>query len=181
MTDSPVTVFLGTPFGEAVAITGSLLIAASLFVWAGRLGQLDRWKVVISSAAVGIVVALLNVILGSAGIWRSASYLLPLVILGVSYLLMPMFLCALLLIGYRWLSRHTGIASQLYGLLLVAVFPLIILGDRWALGRGYIAFGEGYYNEWIDAAIGVALLTLPVLLYETLHRAKLRPPSRTMT
>ena len=34
---------------------------------------------------------------------------------------------------------------------------------------GYLAFGAGY-TVWLDAVVGVALLSLPVLLYEAQRR-----------
>ena len=48
-----------------------------------------------------------------------------------------------------------------------------MIADSLALESGYLAFGAGY-TVWMDALVGVVLLSLPVLLYEALRRRQER-------
>jgi hypothetical protein len=81
---------------------------------------------------------------------------------------------ALLLMGYRWLVRHTRYPALVYGaVLLFVAAPLLVIGDSLAIESGYLAFGAGY-TVWLDAVVGVALLSLPVLLYEAQRRRQER-------
>ena len=48
-----------------------------------------------------------------------------------------------------------------------------MIGDSLAIESGYLAFGAGY-TVWLDAVVGVALLSLPVLLYEAQRRRQER-------
>lgn len=81
---------------------------------------------------------------------------------------------ALLLMGYRWLTRHLRHPALVYGAVVLAVFaPLIVVADEQAIESGYIALGRGY-TVWMDALLGVALFWLPVLLYEGLRHSQKR-------
>ena len=76
----------------------------------------------------------------------------------------------LVLSGYRWLARRSRRARLIYGLLLlVVVAPLILVADTVALSRHYLGFGHGY-TIWMDAAVGVVILALPVIAFELLQR-----------
>lgn len=163
------TEFLRTAPGGTAVVVAALLSYGGLLAWARRPGHADRGAVVVSATALGLLVALLNLVLGTAGVWQSTSYSLPLVVLAAAYLLMPAVLCALLLMGYRWLAGRTRRPALLYGAILLAVVgPLIVLLDDWAIERGYLATGGGY-TVWMDALVGVALLWFPALLYEGLR------------
>jgi len=125
---------------------------------------------VLSATALGLLVALLNLVLGAAGVWQSPNYSLPLVVLAAYYLLMPSVLSAILLMGYCWLAGRTPRPLLLYGAIVLAVVgPLVFVLDEWAIERGYIVLGRGYM-VWMDALVGVALLWMPALLYEGLRR-----------
>jgi len=166
--------FLHSPLGGAAVVVGAVLACAGLLVWPRRPGDAGRSTVVLSASALGVCVAGLNLILGSAGVWQSCSYRLPLIVLAAMYLLLPIVFFALLLMGYRWLAGHTRYPALVYGaVLLVVVAPLIVIADSLALESGYLAFGTGY-TVWMDALVGVVLLALPVLLYEALRRRQER-------
>jgi hypothetical protein len=53
------------------------------------------------------------------------------------------------------------------------VDPAIVIADSLAMESGYLALGAGY-TVWMDALVGVALLSLPVLVYEALRRRQER-------
>jgi hypothetical protein len=162
--------FLHSPLGGAAVVVGAVLAVAGLLAWARRPGDAGRGAVVLSASALGVCVGGLNLVLGTAGVWQACSYRLPLVVLAAMYLLLPIAFGALLLMGYRWLRRHTRYPALVYGaVLIVGVAPLIVIADSLALESGYLAFGPGY-TIWMDALVGVALLSLPVLLYEALRR-----------
>ncbi len=162
--------FLHSPLSGAAVVVGAVLACAGLLVWTRRPGDAGRSAVVLSATALGVCVAGLNLVLGASGVWQACSYRLSLIVLAAMYLLVPIVLSALLLIGYRWLARHTRYPALVYGaLLLVLVAPLIVIADSLALESGYLAFGAGY-TVWMDALVGVALLALPVVLYEALRR-----------
>jgi hypothetical protein len=161
--------FLQSPIGGATVVVGAVLAVAAILVWARRPGAAGRSSVVLAATALGVSVGGLNLVLGAAGVWQSCSYRLPLFVLAALYVLMPMVLAALLLTGYRWLAGRIRYAPLVYGaLLLVVVAPLIVIGDSLAIEGGYLALGSGY-TVWMDAVVGVALLGLPVLLYEALR------------
>lgn len=177
MTNSAVTEFLLTPLGGTAAVVAALLGGGGLLVWARQPGHAGRAAVMLSAGAMGLLVALLNLTLAAAGVWQAASYSLPLVVLGATYLLMPMLFFALVLVGYRWLAGRTRRPALLYGaILLVVVVPFVVVIDDWAIERRYLAFGAGY-TIWMDALVGMVLFWLPVLLYEGLRRWQ-KPSSR---
>jgi hypothetical protein len=94
----------------------------------------------------------------------------------VLFLAVGTVLMILLLLGYRQLAAHSRHAPLVYGLLLLVVFaPLIVLADSIALAEQYLAFGHGY-TIWMDTAVGLMTLALPVLVFELLQR---RGPSAT--
>jgi hypothetical protein len=166
--------FLHSPLGGAAVVVGAVLACAGLLFWARRPGGAGRSTVVLSASALGVCVAGLNLVLGAAGVWQSCSYGVPLIVLAAMYVLLPIVFFALLLMGYRWLVGHTRYPALVYGaVLLVAVAPLIVIADSLAIESGYLAFGAGY-AVWMDALVGVALLSLPVFLYEALRRRQER-------
>ncbi len=161
--------FLSTPLGASAVVIVTLLVCGGLLFWARRPGHPDRGPVVVAAATLGVVTGMLNVILGTTGIWQSCSYRLPLPVVATYYLLLPMVLATLLLLGFRWLARHVRHAGFAYGaFLLVVVAPLIALGDNTAIENGILAMGGGYTVS-MDAVLGVALLWLPVGLYGRLR------------
>src|SRR3989454_7794941 len=166
--------FLFSASGRAAVGVGAVLACAGLLVWARRPGDAGRSAVVLSASALGVCVAGLNLVLGATGVWQACSYRLPLIVLAAMYLLVPIVFTALLLMGYRWLVRHTRHPALVYGaVLLIVVAPLLVIGDSLAIESGYLAFGAGY-TVWMDAVVGVALLSLPVLLYEGQRRRQKR-------
>ena len=80
-----------------------------------------RSAVVLSAGALGVCVAGLNLVLGATGVWQACSYRLPLIVLAAMYLLVPIVFSALLLMGYRWLVRHTRYPALVYGAVLLFV------------------------------------------------------------
>jgi hypothetical protein len=112
-------------------------------------------------------IILLNVVLGRLGVWQSTLYTLPplaLVSTMVLFLAVGTVLMILLLLGYRQLAAHSRHAPLVYGWLLLVVFaPLIVLADSIALAEQYLAFGHGY-TIWMDTAVGLMTLALPVLV-----------------
>ena len=170
--DSPFTQWVRTPLGAALVIAASLAVAAATLFWAGRRAHADRWSLVLAGVIGAIFVALLNVTLGSAGIWRSTDYTLPPAVLG-SFLLLIAALLTWVVVFYRWLRRrrHAGIVIAI----LLGIFAVLtFVGDESALARGYIAFGDGY-TVWLDAVVGLAIFIVTVLAYELLRRARTGP------
>lgn len=166
--------FLDAPLGGAAVVVAAVLAFVGLLAWARRPGSAGRGAVVLSASVLGLCVAGLNLILGTAGIWQACSYRLPLVVLAAMYLLAPIVLSAVVLMGYRWLVGRTRHPALIYGAALLAVvFPLIVIGDSLAIRSGYLAFGAGY-NVWMDALLGMGLLGLPLLAYEALRRGQAR-------
>jgi hypothetical protein len=174
MNDCQAIEFLLSPLGGAAVVVGAVLAYAGLLVWARRPGDAGRSAVVLSASALGVCVAGLNLFLGATGVWQACSYRLPLIVLAAMYLLVPIVFSALLLMGYRWLVRHTRYPALAYGaVLLFVAAPLLVVGDSLAIESGYLAFGAGY-TVWMDAVVGVALLSLPVLVYEAQRRRQER-------
>lgn len=164
--------FLSTPLGASAVVMAALLACGGFVFWARRPGHPDRGPVVVAAATLGVVTGVLNLVLGTTGVWQSCSYRLPLLVVASYYLLLPMLGGALVLAGYRWLTRHVRRAELLYGaFLLVVVAPLIAIGDKVALDNAILAMGGGY-TVWMDAVLGVALLWLPVGLYRRLRSGR---------
>jgi len=80
-----------------------------------------------------------------------------------------MFLLGLLLMLYRWLAaRHAVLARAIYGLILIALVPATIVGDRMVLDSGALTFGRGY-TIWTDVLVGEVLFVFPPVVYELLR------------
>jgi len=167
--DSPFTEFARTALGSGLVIGVSLVVFMGTLFWAGQRGRPDRWPLVAAGGIGATFIALLNVVLGSAGIWRSTEYTLPVAVLGSFFLLMTALLNWTVVL-YRWLWRRRG-GPIVSALLLVLVAVLTVVGDEFALARGYIAFGGGY-TVWIDAAVAVVIFIVTVLAYELLRRRR---------
>ena len=91
---------------------------------------------------------------------------LALVSTTVLFLEVETALMILILWGYRQLAAHSRHAPLIYGLLLLVVFaPLIVLADSIGPAEHYLAFGHGY-TMWMDTAVGLMSLALPVLVFE---------------
>jgi len=83
-----------------------------------------------------------------------------------------MFLSGLLLQLYRWLAaRRVWLARGVYLIILLALIPATIVGDRMILRSGVLTFGNGY-SIWKDVVLGELGFALPPVLYEMLGRAK---------
>jgi hypothetical protein len=178
LTDSPFTVFARSTLGGAVLLACAVVTSVAVLAWVGRTRKEDRRR---AAAAVSFPtsIILLNVVLGRLGVWQSTLYTLPplaLVSTTVLFSAVGTALMILILLGYRQLATHSRRAPLIYGLLLLVVFaPLIVLADSIALAEHYLAFGHGY-SIWMDAAVGLMTLALPVLVFELLQR---RVPSAT--
>lgn len=161
--------FLSTALGASAVVIAVLLACGGLVFWARRPGHLDRGAILVAAVTLGVVTGVLNLVLGTTGIWQSCSYRLPLLVIATFYVLLPMLGGALLLAGYRWLTRHVRRARLMYAaILLVVVAPLIAIGDTVAIESGILAMGGGYM-VWMDVLLGVALFWLPVGVYGRLR------------
>ena len=167
--DSPFTQFVRTPLGGALVIAASVAVTAATLIWVSRRGHADRWSRVVAGGIGAIFVALLNAILGGAGIWHATAYTLPPAVLG-SFLLIIAVLLTWMVVFYRWLRRrpHARVVSAV---LLAVVAILTVLGDESGLARGYIAFGHGY-TVWMDALVAIAIFIVTVLTYEQVKPRK---------
>jgi hypothetical protein len=161
--DSPFTQFARTPLGSGLVIGVSVVIFTATLFGAGQRGRPGRWSLVAAGGIGAIFVALLNVVLGSAGIWRSTVYTLPVAVLG-SFLLLITALLTWTVGFYRWLWRQRR-GPIVSAVLLVFVAVLTVVGDQFALAHGYVAFGDGY-SVWMDAVVAVVILIVSVLAYE---------------
>jgi hypothetical protein len=160
---------VSTPLGASLVVIAALLACGALLRWARRPGHPDRSPILVAAATLGVVSGVLNLVLGTTGIWQSCSYHLPLPVVVAFYLLLPVLGGALVLADYRWLTQHLPRAGLVYpAFLLIVVAPLIAIGDNAALDNGILAMGGGYM-VWMDVVLGVALLWLPVGVYERLR------------
>jgi hypothetical protein len=72
----------------------------------------------------------------------------------------------LVLLLYRWLAaRRLWLARSIYLLLLIALIPATIFGDKMVLRSGVLTFGGGY-TIWQDLLVGAVLFALPLISYE---------------
>jgi hypothetical protein len=179
LTDSPFTVFARSTLGGAVLLAGAVVTSVAVVAWVSRAQKKDRRRAATAAVSFPASIILLNVVLGRLGVWQSTLYTLPplaLVSTMVLFLAVGTVLMILLLLGYRQLAAHSRHAPLVYGWLLLVVFaPLIVLADSIALAEQYLAFGHGY-TIWMDTAVGLMTLALPVLVFELLQR---RGPSAT--
>jgi len=113
--------FLHSPLGGAAVVAAAVLAFAGMLVWARRSGSAGRGAVVVSASALGACVAGLNLVLGTAGVWQACSYRLPLIVVAAMYLLLPIVLGTVLLMGSRWLAGHMRDAALIYGAVLLVV------------------------------------------------------------
>src|SRR5437667_892597 len=167
--DSPFTEFARTTLGSGLVIGASVVVFAGTLFWAGQRGRADRWRLVVAGGIGTTFIALLNVVLGSAGMWRSTDYTLSVAVLG-SFLLFTTAMLTWTVVFYLWLWRRRRgriVSAVLLGLVAV----LTAVGDESALARGYIAFGGGY-AVWMDAVVAVAIFIVSVLAYELPRRRR---------
>jgi hypothetical protein len=119
------------------------------------------------------LIVLLNVILGTLGVWRSTLYSLPpLALASTALLFLAVVTVVMLLIlyGYRAATARGRRAALIYTLLLVVIeAAFIVLADTVALNKHYLGFGHGY-AIWMDVVVGVLTLCLPLLVFELLQR-----------
>ncbi len=167
--DSPFTEFARSPLGSGLVIALSVVVFVSTLFWAGQRGRADRWRLVVAGGIGAIFIALLNIILGSTGIWRSTDYTLPIAVLG-SFLLLITTMLTWTVVFYRWLWRRRR-GRIVCALLLGLIAVLTVVGDEFALARGYIAFGGGY-AVWMDAVVAVVIFIVSVLAYELSRRRR---------
>ena len=167
--DSPFTEFARTTLGSGLVIGASVVVFAGTLFWAGQRGRTDRWRLVVAGGIGTTFIALLNVVLGSAGMWRSTDYTLSVAVLG-SFLLFTTAMLTWTVVFYRWLWRRRS-GRIVSALLLGLVAVLTAVGDEFALARGYIAFGGGY-AVWMDAVVAVAIFIVSVLAYELPRRRR---------
>jgi MFS family permease len=173
LTDSPFTAFARTTLGGAVLVAAAVAALLAVLAWVSRPHHRDRRQAAAAAVSFPASIIVLNVILGTRGVWQSTLYTLPalaMVSTGVLFLAVGIALMMLILSGYRWLAARSQPAPFIYGLLLLVVFaPLIMLADTIALSEHYLAFGYGY-TIWMDIAVGLMTLALPVLIFELLQR-----------
>ena len=173
LTDSPLTAFARSTLGASLLAAAAVVTVLALLAWIGRLDRMDRRWAAAAAAVTPASAVMLNVILGGLGVWRSTLYTLPplaLVSTVALFLTVGTVVTLFVLSGYRWLARRSRRAPLIYGLLLLAVVaPLILVADTVALSKHYLGFGHGY-TIWMDAAVGVVILALPVIAFELLQR-----------
>ncbi len=161
--DSPFTEFARTSLGAGIVVGVAVVVFTGTLLWASQRGRPDRWSLVAAGGIGATFIALLNIVLRSAGIWRSTDYTLPIPVL-VSFILLITVLLTWAVVFYRWLWRRRGgpiFSAVLLGLIAV----LTMVGDEFALARRYIAFGDGY-TVWMDAVVAVVIFIITVLAYE---------------
>jgi MFS family permease len=173
LTDSPFTALARTTLGGAVLVAAAVAALLAVLAWVSRPHHRHRRQAAAAAVSFPASIIVLNVILGTRGVWQSTLYTLPalaMVSTGVLFLAVGIALMMLILSGYRWLAARSQPASFIYGLLLLVVFaPLIMLADTIALTEHYLAFGYGY-TIWMDIAVGLMTLALPALIFELLQR-----------
>ncbi len=172
--DSPFTEFVRTPLGSSLVVGAAVVAVLGTIFWARQRGHSERWNVVAGGSVGASEVALLNLVLGTAGIWRSTDYSLPALVLGSDVLLVAVLLAwvvAFYRLVWRWLPARIIAAP-----LLLAIALLTIAGDESALARHYIAFGDGY-TAWMDGLVAVTIFVVPVLAYELIRRLRASPVS----
>ena len=125
------------PLAALAIVAAAVVACGGLAWWARRPGHPDRVAVVIAASVLGVVVAILNLVLGTDGVWQSCSYRAPAPVLAAAYLLMPIVFGALLLMGYRWLRRHVRHAAVAYGAVLLVV--VVRLSSSATSGRSQAA------------------------------------------
>jgi hypothetical protein len=180
LTDSPFTAFARSMVGGAVLLAGAVAALLAVLAWVSR-SHKDRRRAATAAVSFPASIILLNVVLGRLGVWQSTLYTLPpltLVSTAVLFLAVGTALMILILSGYRRLAARSRRAPLIYGLLLVLVFaPPIMLADSIALTKHYLAFGQGY-TIWMDTAVGLMTLALPVLVFELLQRHSQQRPNQ---
>jgi hypothetical protein len=177
LTDSLFTVFARSTLGGAVLLASAVVTSAAMLAWISRTHRKDRRQ----AATAAVSFHLDHPAERSPrqeGVWQSTLYTLPplaLVSTTVLFLEVGTALMILILWGYRQPAAHSRHAPLIYGLLLLVVFaPLIVLADSIALAEHYLAFGHGY-TMWMDTAVGLMTLALPVLVFELLNDAGRQP------
>lgn len=146
----------------------------SLALWARRPGYDERKAFVAAIASVGALTVVANVLAPALGWWGGPVFAAPLLPLALLTGLRAMFLLALLLLLYRWLAaRRLWLARLIYLLILLALIPATLIGDKMILRSGVLTFGNGY-KIWHDVLVGEVAFTLPLILYELFRRCGVR-------
>jgi len=171
--DSPFTTFARSTLGGVVLVLLAIAALVVVLAWVGRPSNRDRRVAAAAAVCAPALIVLLNVILGTLGVWRSTLYSLPpLVLVSTALLFLAVATVVMLLIlyGYRAATARGRRAALVYTLLLVVIeAAFIVLADTVALNKHYLGFGYGY-TIWMDVVVGVLTLCLPLLVFELLQR-----------
>jgi hypothetical protein len=166
---------LQNPIADAVVVVVALGTVASLVLWAREPGRPDRRTFVAAITGTGGLVVIANVLVPVLGWWGGPVFEAPLLPLALLTGLRGTIQFALLLLLYRWLAaRRRWVALLIYLMLLIALIPATIVGDRTFLDSGVLTFGGGYMI-WHDALLGEVFFALPLIFYEIFRRCLRRP------
>jgi hypothetical protein len=160
---------LRSPLGGTLIVFGALAIFGGVFRWAYAPEGADRRLALSVAGALTLVVGCVYVLALALGWWGGAYFETPMLIQAAILLSVTLPSCLLWLASYRWLADHNHQPLQICFAISLLVVLAVAAAHRLNLGRGAILVGPDLAVVW-QAAIGMLLLWLPILLYEALRR-----------
>lgn len=159
-------------FAVPVAVL-AIMPVVTLALWALQ-GDHERGSMVTAILGVGVLIMFMQSLAPTIGWWTGPVFSVPVIMQGFIYGIMATGAVAGLLGLYRLIARsRPGAALLLYGAVAVALIPIIIFVDRYAIQIGLISFHKSY-TIFTDVLYGEAIILLPLLIYELLRRRERR-------
>jgi len=159
---------LFSPLVEVLVVLAAVLLGTVFLQWGRLPGAADRGAYVAAVLVMGLLLVLFQAVAAALGWIGGPVTEAPLLMQGVIYGVSLAAAVALLLAGYRWLTRRrVWLALSIYVLLSAAMILATIFSDQYALSSGLMTFGHGY-TIVVDIGYGLALLWVPLALYASL-------------
>jgi hypothetical protein len=160
---------LHTAVAALVSVVAAAAIVTAILIWARRPGEADRQLALGVAFGLTVLVAVIYAMALILGWWGGAYFETPFVVQAGILVSVTLPGCVVWLAGYQWLSAHARQPLQIWFAISLLIVLMVAIAHRLNVGRGTILVGPDLAIIW-QAVIGVALLWLPILLYEALRR-----------
>lgn len=162
--------FLADPLSGSAAVVLALAALGATLWWTRRGDRVVRQVILLAATASAVALVGINIVARMAGWWVGPAFApRPFAVLMLLTLLGGVPGWVLWLAGYRWLARRIRWPLLAYGALVLLFIPVVVIVDRWQMGRNQFQMANGY-QIWHDVVLGQLVMWSPVLFYELLVR-----------
>jgi hypothetical protein len=162
--------FMRTGEAAVVSLFGVAAVLGGVLAWARRPEQADRRLALGVAVVLTVLIGCIYVLAVAVGWWAGAYFESPIVVQASILVVVTLPGCVLWLAGYQWLTDHTRQPLQICFAVSLLIVLTVAVAHRLNLGQGAILVGPDLAVVW-EAAMAIALLWLPILVYEALRRS----------